>query len=331
MKDNYKVEVTSLINLWTKGTKIILLSESDEVLEFVRVSLKNKMTELYINQINDFNIEENGESIYNFNLYKIPGAIKKSLTIIDGDIQVINERYKILSRIDEVTSFNLNQYKIEHAPIEQDIVIKAGAGTGKTYSMISRINYLIYRHKLNEENLNDSIILITFTNEAAKNMKRRLQLSLKNRYILTKEFSALQMIECVENMNICTIHSLTKKILKKFSVKLGLGNDLKIITGAYELNKIIDETTNKYISDNDRLQNNKLLEDLRLYDLKNRINKILEKLSNKNLDINNDCLDFGEINDDVGYKNEIANMILNIAKESEFLIKENSNKNNNIR
>ena len=331
MKDNYKVEVTSLINLWTKGTKIILLSESDEVLKFVRVSLKNKMTELYINQINDFNIEENGESIYNFNLYKIPGAIKKSLTIIDGDIQVINERYKILSRIDEVTSFNLNQYKIEHAPIEQDIVIKAGAGTGKTYSMISRINYLIYRHKLNEENLNDSIILITFTNEAAKNMKRRLQLSLKNRYILTKEFSALQMIECVENMNICTIHSLTKKILKKFSVKLGLGNDLKIITGAYELNKIIDETTNKYISDNDRLQNNKLLEDLRLYDLKNRINKILEKLSNKNLDINNDCLDFGEINDDVGYKNEIANMILNIAKESEFLIKENSNKNNNIR
>ena len=62
-----------------------------------------------------------------------------------------------------------------------------------------------------------------------------------------------------------------------------MGNDLKIITGAYELNKIIDETTNKYISDNDRLQNNKLLEDLRLYDLKNRINKILEKLSNKNL------------------------------------------------
>ena len=54
--------------------------------------------------------------------------------------------------------------------------------------------------------------------------------------------------------------------------------------------------------------------------MKNRINKILEKLSNKNLDINNDCLDFGEINDDVGYKNEIANMILNIAKESEFLV-----------
>ena len=118
---------------------------------------------------------------------------------------------------------------------------------------------------MNEENLNDSIILITFTNEAAKNMKRRLQLSLKNRYILTKEFSALQMIECVENMNICTIHSLTKKILKKFSVKLGLGNDLKIITGAYELNKIIDETTNKYISDNDRLQNNKLLEHFKDY------------------------------------------------------------------
>ena len=134
------------------------------------------------------------------------------MTIIDGDIQVINERYKILSRIDEVTSFNLNQYKIEHAPIEQDIVIKAGAGTGKTYSMISRTNYLIYRHKLNEENLNDSIILITFTNEAAKNMKRRLQLSLKNRYILTKEFSALQMIECVREYEYMYNTFFNKKI-----------------------------------------------------------------------------------------------------------------------
>ena len=111
-------------------------------------------------------------------------------------------------------------------------------------------------------------------------MKRRLQLSLKNRYILTKGiFSSANDRMCNnENMNICTIHSLTKKNTKEILCKgLGFGNDLKILQ-AYELNKIIDETTNKYISDNDRLQNNKLLEDLRLYDLKNRINKILEKV-----------------------------------------------------
>lgn len=331
VNDNYKKETNELVNLWSNGTKIILLSDSEEVLDFARISLKNKMKELYINTKDDFCIENNKESIYNFNLYKIQEVIKEPLVIIDGDIQVINERQEILSRIDKVTNFNLNQYKIEHAPIEKDIVIKAGAGTGKTYSMISRINYLIYKHRLNEENLNKSIILITFTNEAAKNMKRRLQLSLKNRYIVTKDFSALQMIECVENMNICTIHSLTKKILKKFSVKLGLGNDLKITTGIYELNKIIDETTNRYINDNYSLQSNKILEDLRLYDLKNRIYKILEKLSNKNLDISTDDLDFGEIDDSIGYKNEIANMILDIAKESERKIKENSDKNNNIR
>lgn len=328
---NYKEEANELVNLWSKGSKIILLSESEEVLDFTRIILKNKIKDLYINSKDDFCIEHNKESIYNFNLYKVQDDIKEPLLIIDGDIQAINERQEILSKIDKVTNFNLNQYKIEHAPIEKDIVIKAGAGTGKTYSMISRINYLIYKHRLDEKNLNESIILITFTNEAAKNMKRRLQLSLKNRYILTKDFSALQMIECVENMNICTIHSLTKKILKKFSVKLGLGNDLKITTGIYELNKIIDETTNRYINDNDYLQNNKILEELRLYDLKNRIYKILEKLSNKNLDISIDNLDFGQIDDSVGYKNEIGNMILNIAEESQIKIKENSDKNNNIR
>lgn len=331
INDDYREEINKLLELWSKGSKIIIFSETDKVLDFARISIRNKMNELYIEAKDDFNIEKNKESIYNFNLYKIPGTINDPLIIVDGDIHAINEMHETLSKIDEVTNFNLNQYRIEHAPIEQDIVIKAGAGTGKTYSMISRISFLIYRHMLNEENLKESIILITFTNEAARNMKNRLKSSLKNRYIITKDFSSLQMIECVENMNICTIHSLTKKILKKFSVKLGLGNDLKVTTGIYELNKIIDETTNTYINDNEYLQNNKMLEDLRLYDLKNRINKILEKLSNKNLDISTDELDVGNIEDSIGYKSEIANMILDIAKESEFKIKENSDKNNNIR
>lgn len=329
--DEYKTKLKELVELWGKGTKILLISESDEVLNFARKCLKEKMKKLYINEDKDFNIDNNPESIYNFNLYKIPGVIKKQLMIIDGDIKIINDRNKILSRIDEVTSFNLNQYKIEHSPIEQDIVIKAGAGTGKTYSMISRINYLIYKHNLNEEKLNESIILITFTNEAAQNMKRRLQDNLRNRYILTKDFSALQMIECVENMNICTIHSLTKKILKKFSVKLGLGNDLKITTGIHEMNLIIDKITNEYISNNNCVQSNKSLSELRLYDLKNRINKLLEKLSNKNLDITTEELDFGYIDENLKNKVEISQMILSIAKEAENQIKENNDKNNNIR
>ena len=123
----YEKEIDELISFWFKGTKILLLSESDKVFNLTREKIKEKIKKLYVGGIDQFDIDKNPNSIFNFYLYQLPGAIKKPLTIIDGDINIVNQREKILTRIDEVTSFNLNQYKIEHAPIEADIMIKAGA------------------------------------------------------------------------------------------------------------------------------------------------------------------------------------------------------------
>ena len=162
-------------------------------------------------------------------------------------------------------------------------------------------------------------------------MKRRLQESLINRYFVTKDYSALQMVECVENMNICTIHSLTKKILKKYAIKLGLGEELKVTSGVYELTKVIDEVTNEYLKNNTYLKENNTFGELNLYKLKDRVNQLTGKLANKNLDIVNDSLDFGYIEDGTVDRQEIASTILEIAKESEKRVKENSCLNNSVR
>lgn len=329
--DDYEKEVSEIISLWLKGSKIILFTESDKVLNYTKQLLKDVISKLFIKNRKDFEINDKTESLFNFSMYKIPGKIDNKLKIIDGDIKSISKREKILKRIDEVTNFNFKQYKIEHAPIESDIVVRAGAGTGKTYSMISRINYLIYKHTLDENNLKDAIILITFTNEAAQNMKRRLQESFMNRYIVTKDYSTLQMVECVENMSICTIHSLTKKILTKYAIKLGLGEELKVTSGIYELNKAIEDVTNEYLKNNTYLKENNIFADLNLYKFKERINQLIGKLSNKNLDIINDNLDFGYIEDGYIEKQEIASIILEIAKKSEEIVKENSDLNNTVR
>ena len=329
--DDYEKQVSEIINLWSKGSKIILFSESDKVLNYTRESLNERISKLFIKNRKDFEIKDNTESLFNFNMYKVPAKIDNKLKIIDGDINFIKKREKLLTRIDEITNFNLKQYKIEHAPIERDIVVRAGAGTGKTFSMISRINYLIYRHNLDESNLKDSIILITFTNEAAKNMKTRLQESLINRYFVTKNYSTLQMVECVENMNICTIHSLTKKILKKYAIKLGLGEELKVTSGVYELTKVIDEVTNEYLKNNTYLKENNMFGELNLYKLKERVNQLIGKLANKNLDIVNDDLDFGDIEEGREDRKQIADTILEIAKKSEERVKENSGLNNSVR
>ena len=36
---------------------------------------------------------------------------------------------------------------MEHADDDKNVVVKAGAGTGKTYSMISRVAFLCNKHK----------------------------------------------------------------------------------------------------------------------------------------------------------------------------------------
>ncbi len=74
--------------------------------------------------------------------------------------------------------------------------IIAGAGSGKTKVLTSRIAYLIREKNVYE----NKILAITFTNKAANEMKERV----KN--ILNTEFT---------NVMICTIHSLCVRILRE--------------------------------------------------------------------------------------------------------------------
>ncbi|MGN0185933.1 MAG: NERD domain-containing protein [Aristaeellaceae bacterium] len=65
-----------------------------------------------------------------------------SFTIRNGKYSSTQER--ILKMLSEQSQFNFEQYQVEHATPEKNIVIRAGAGTGKTYTMISRIGFICY-------------------------------------------------------------------------------------------------------------------------------------------------------------------------------------------
>lgn len=73
------------------------------------------------------------------------------------------------------------------------LLILASAGTGKTATLINKIEYLISEKKINPEN----ILAITFTNKAAQEIKGRIEKKLK------------------VAPQISTIHSLCNKILKQ--------------------------------------------------------------------------------------------------------------------
>lgn len=328
--------MSDLLNKWKKGTKIIYISNSEITINKAKDMSIQMVKYLHLDkeEVFSFNYEKDGvikenNNIFNLNFYLSKNkSINSTIIIEDGNEDDVKKNSDLLKIFDEQTEFNLNQYKIEHAPINTDIVIRAGAGTGKTYSMISRIMFLNYAHKYGVEEFKKKIIMITFTNEAAANMKNKLQEYLQNLYFLTGEIDILNKIEYIEEMNISTIHSLTKKILQKYSTVLGLGKELSIKSGVYERNSEILNVLDNYVNENFEKGENVLAKtNISMYNLQNRIKDFIVKLENKNVDIISDDLDFGQPNE---YK-ELWDMIISVACTVTKNLRDHFDKKNEVR
>lgn len=81
------------------------------------------------------------------------------------------------------------------------VLITAGPGTGKTYTLVQRTIYLIEEHNVRPEN----IFIATFTEKAAKELITRITNELLNRGIMAN----------INEMYIGTFHSLCLRILKE--------------------------------------------------------------------------------------------------------------------
>ncbi|MBR7186208.1 MAG: UvrD-helicase domain-containing protein [Clostridia bacterium] len=90
---------------------------------------------------------------------------------------------------------------------EGAVLVLAGAGSGKTRVLTSRIEYLVSEKDVMPE----SILAITFTNKAAAEMKARLE-----------------RVCDVRRMWVCTIHSMCVKILRMFPERRGIQENFSI-------------------------------------------------------------------------------------------------------
>lgn len=100
---------------------------------------------------------------------------------------------------------NLNALQLEAVLYTSGpLLVLAGAGTGKTKVITTKIAYIIKEKLANPQD----ILAVTFTNKAAKEMVSRLY----------------DIVKC-EELNIGTFHSIAAKILRKHSTKLGIGLD----------------------------------------------------------------------------------------------------------
>lgn len=115
---------------------------------------------------------------------------------------------------------------------EGAVLVLAGAGSGKTRVLVSRIAHILQSGKAGLS----EILAITFTNKAAGEMKERL-------------FSALGE---GESKWICTIHSMCVKILREFGEKAGLKPNFTIYSET-ERNNVIKKCCQELDFDEDGL------------------------------------------------------------------------------
>ena len=131
---------------------------------------------------------------------------------------------------------NLNEEQIKPVKdTEGAVLVLAGAGSGKTRVLTSRIAYILSEGKAELS----SILAITFTNKAAGEMKERLE----------------RMLGGGNGKWICTIHSMCVKILRDYGSKIDIKPNFSIYSEV-ERNNIIKKVYKDLDFDDENLLKN---------------------------------------------------------------------------
>ena len=105
-----------------------------------------------------------------------------------------------------------NQKKAIYDTLDSDVIVSASAGSGKTSAMVERVLTLITKRRVPIS----KIMLLTFTNNSAGEMKERLRQGLLS-YAKENPEEASFIREQLDNMgqaDISTIHGFCFKIVQ---------------------------------------------------------------------------------------------------------------------
>ena len=137
--------------------------------------------------------------------------------------------------IDEILA-KLNEEQIKPVTdTEGAVLVLAGAGSGKTRVLTSRIAYLVEAKGVYPS----AILAITFTNKAANEMKERLS----------------AMVDGASSMWVCTIHSMCVRILRQFADRRGFNKNFSIYSETERANVIKRAFAESGLEDEKQLKN----------------------------------------------------------------------------
>lgn len=321
-----------------RGIKeIVFVSTKESLLKIVdELSIRFKKRRIYPKK-NDLIIgdwaekeDEIGDSYSIFNceievVSNLASFVEEDLLIEEGLLS--DGEKNTLRKLSECTAFNFQQYEIEHATTDRNILVTAGAGTGKTYSMVSRVAYLCNRTADAVVDISGEIAMITFTKDAAENMKTRLKKMFMNYFILTSNEKYMHLIEEMNQIQISTIHKFAISLLQKDCLRLGLGYDSQITSETYNRKQLYHQYLNEYLIEKDEV-NPDFVHQLIMptYQLEALLLSFCDKLYDRSVDIKSLSInDFGNPIASMPYFNElIEHVVMKAERDYADQLKQNN-------
>ena len=166
---------------------------------------------------------------------------------------------QILKSADDNGGINIGQYEVVHMSSDSDIVITAGAGTGKTETMSERIIYLLATSALLELRQDQNqypydlrmtdIVLVTFTREAAAQMRERLARVLNLRRRLSRDcvLAAVPWMLQLGGTQISTIHQYARLVAQESAATIGLTPGLSVGAQTLDLRRILHTALSEHL------------------------------------------------------------------------------------
>ena len=290
-----------LSSAYAVGTKLYVITEdSSDLKQFadaIRKVIRSKgLTCDGLDLKIDFNVGDNKKELKDEKSFQVFNCIAYTIEpltdmvsgfVIRDGRTISEEQENAMRSIDASCNFNLEQYRIEHADVSKNIIVKAGAGTGKTFTMISRIAYICHAQNCSMKEMARRIVMITFTDDAANQMEDKIKQYFNNYYLLTSDGDCLAFINQIEGMQISTIHSYAKKIISILGLEFGYGNDVSITSGDYKIKQIIATQVDEYISQKQKEYGELFVKKLGMpvYLINKNILSILTRLHNQSIDV----------------------------------------------
>ncbi|TSI09750.1 UvrD-helicase domain-containing protein [Lysinibacillus sp. BW-2-10] len=205
--------------------------------------------------------------------YYCESNIEKNIKVYDGkDFH----KYEPLLEGKKLEVFNIDQYKIEHELENADIAVMAGAGSGKTHTLVSRTLYLLNMGYINHVY---EIAMITFTNEAANNILIKLSERFMEMYENTKDNRFMRYLEELREMKIMTIPAFAKFVLNHYGHYIGLGQNLTISALTMKKREFIEKHLNEVYSSS--TYDSSILEGIEYYQVRDFVTLFAEKIEQK--------------------------------------------------